>query len=328
MKKPLKKGGGESLENTKLSNCSYFMMYKTIFYLMFGCMVSGSALAQESSLQELLWVQVDGKPSDIKHYGEETQIVDDAENGYLKIERIYEGCGCYFRTRVGAFKKTDGTYTFLKMEEDVCNWRKNLSAEPRLNSVLPKDFELPEFLSEEAKKTYANKNAFPIFYLEVEIPREGTDVKVDLAYIPFGARLSDRNDVLALTGYSKLNNEGKSNYTYSGHLQQFLNKVEDEETIEAILKGRFDNINSRDYDLVEKIVGKEKPYGTLDNLAADLSDLQVVFRFSKQVAYKTIILGWDGKSAKFYIKEKIENDVQDETFLEFVKQLPFLKATC
>lgn len=214
------------------------------------------------------------------------------------------------------------------MEEDGCNWRKNLSARPRLNSILPKNFELPEFLTEEAKKTYTDNNSFPIFYLEVDIPHEGTDTKVHLAYIPFGARLSNRNDVLALTGYSKLNNEGKSNYTYSGDLYQFLINIHDEETLNSILKGNFTNINSIDYDLAEKIVGKDKLYASMENLATDLRNLQIIYRYSKQIAFKTIIFGWDAENAKFYIKEKIKNDDPEQSFLEFVKELPFLMAIC
>ena len=291
-------------------------------------MLINSTHAQQNSLQELLWKQVDGKPSDIEYYGNETQIIEDTNNGFLQIEKIEEGCGCYFRTSVGAYKKDDGMYTFLKVEEDLCNWRKFLSADSKLNAVLPKNFELPEFLSEEAKKTFTDNSSFPIFYLEMEIPREGTDTKVNLAYIPFGARLSNRNDVLALTGYSKLNNEGKSNYTYSGHLKLFLNAIQDRETIASILKGSFENINSEDYDLVEKIVGQNKPYATLKNLAEDIRDLQIVYQFSKQVEFKSIILGWDQEKGRFYIKEKIKNDAPKQSFLEFAKQLPFLIAVC
>lgn len=313
-----------------INNLSYkeFHMQKTLFYLILVTTPIGSLQAQEKSLQELLWEQVDGKPTDIQLYGKETQIIDDENNGYLQIEKIEEGCGCYFRTTVGAYKKADDTYAFLKMEEDGCNWRKNLSTGSKLNSILPKNFELPEFLSEEAKKTYADNNSFPIFYLEVDIPREGTDTKVHLAYIPFGARLSNRNDVLALTGYSKLNNEGKSNYTYSGNLYQFLKNIQDEETLSSILKGNFTNINSIDYDLAEKIVGKDKLYASMENLATDLRNLQVIYRYSKQIAFKTIIFGWDAENAKFYIKEKIKNDDPEQSFLEFVKELPFLMAVC
>ena len=301
---------------------------RNVFFYFLLITIIGSVQAQEKSLQKLLWEQVDGKPTDIQYYDHETQIMEDTTNGYFQIEKIDEGCGCYFKTSVGAFKKIDNTYTFLKMEEDACNWRKNLSAKPRLNSILPKNFELPEFLTDDAKKTYTNNNNFPIFYLEVDIARQGTDVKVHLSYIPFGARLSNRNDVLALTGYSKLNNEGKSNYTYSGELHQFFTKIEEAGTIQSILKGNFANINSADYDLVEKIVGKDKSYATLENLATDLRDLQVIHQFSKQIAFKSIILGWDPKNGKFFIKEKIKNDMPEMSFLEFVKQLPFLMAVC
>jgi len=304
------------------------VVQKTLFYSTLGIVMIASVQAQEKSLQELLWNQVDGKPTDIKYYGKETQIIDDPENGFLQIERTDDGCGCYFRTTVGAFKKADESYAFIKMEEDACNWRKNLSANFKINSILPKNFELPEFLSEEAKKTYTDNNTFPVFYLEVDIPQNGTETKVDLAYIPFGARLSNRNDVLALTGYSKLNNEGKSNYTYSGDLQQFLMHIRDEETLPSVLKGKFDNINSPDYDLVEKIVGSDKTYATLEDLASDLRDLQVIYEFSKQIAFKTIVFTWDAKEERFAIKEKIKNDSPEKSFLDFVRELPFLKAVC
>jgi len=303
-------------------------MRKIYLCSLFFLICLGSSKAQQSSLQEMLWNNAGGKPSDVSHYGGETKIVDDSANGYLQIETIEEGCGCYYKTNVGAYEQSDNSYMFLKMEYDGCNWRKNLAATPRLISVLPKNFELPEFLTEEAKKEYKNNSSFPIFYLEATIPQQGTDTKIDLAYIPFGVRLSNRNDVLALTGYSELNNEGKSNYTYSGDLSQLLHAIQDENTLHALLKGTFDNINSVDYDVVDKFCGKDKTYASIEDLAKELRDLKVIYQFSKQIAYKSIILGWNSQKGRFFIKEKIKNDALELSFLEFIKELPFLMAVC
>jgi len=300
-------------------------MKKTLFFALLSFLTFSSANGQRMSVEDALWDEVGGRPGDMLEDEASRQITDDAANGYLQIASTQEGCGCYYETTAAAYRQVNDDYTILKADWDACAWKKTLSTNTDLFEMLPEDFGLHTFLPKSKETEYQITSA--VFYLEAEIPRKGTDTKIDLSYIPFGIHMTPEDHVLSY-GYEQLSEHGGSNFLYSGALQTMLRKITDQNTLECILEHSIESIVSEDKELVQKLYGKGKTYAGIEELAAQIRQLKTIYEIAKDVEYKSIILGWDRDEARFYIKEKIKNDAPDMSFLEFVQQLPFLVAIC
>jgi len=282
-------------------------------------------MAQKKSLSDILWEEIGGRIDISQDNDGQYEITDDTKNGYLKIAFTEDGCGCYYETAIGAYKNSIGKYTTLKMDWDGCGWRKTLSSNTDLNLMLPEDFGLHTFLPKSKETEYQITSA--VFYLEAEIPKKGTDTRFDLAYIPFGLHM-DPTDHVLVHEYKQLNEHGGTNYMYSGELNAMLQKISDSNTLECILEKSTDDIVPSDKKLVEKLLGKDKSYAGIEELAAQIHQLKTIYEISKDIEYKSVMLGWDRDKARFFIKEKIKNDSPELSFLEFVRRLPFLMAVC
>lgn len=288
-------------------------------------LVSSYLVAQKSVLADMLWAEAGGRIDISEDHGGEYEITDDSKNGYLKVAFTEDGCGCYSETTIGAYKSSNGKYTALKMDWDGCEWRKTLSSNKDLNSKLPKDFGLHTFLPKSKETEYQITSA--VFYLEAEIPQKGTDTQLNLSYIPFGIHMTPEDHVLNYE-YKQVNEHGGSNFLYSGALQAMLRKISNENTLECILERSVDDIIPEDKKIVEKLYGKGNPYSGINELATQIHQLKTIYEISKDVEYKAIILSWNREEARFYIKEKIKNVAPEMSFLEFIRELPFLVAIC
>ncbi|MBN1638701.1 MAG: hypothetical protein JW866_07030, partial [Ignavibacteriales bacterium] len=155
----------------------------TIFFL--TIIVYGQ---QSKNLSEQMWERVQPCYSMFEDYDEDGKIdydelIDDSKNGYLKISGSYPTCGCSCTHTVGAYKGNDGKYTFVEEEEWTCSWTKTISSNKDLSEIFPNNFGINTFIPR-AENTIDNNVA--LFYLDIEIPRVGTDTEVSIKVIPFG----------------------------------------------------------------------------------------------------------------------------------------------
>ncbi|QLG45378.1 hypothetical protein [Costertonia aggregata] len=259
----------------------------------------------------------------INQEGYETKIIDETNNGYLKIESVEEGCGCYYETTVAAYKQYDGGYTVLKKYCDACGWQKVFSASRNLKNVLPKDFGLADFIPK--ANTLHLEKQFKTFYLEAEIPKKGTDTKLDLTFIPFGIKIKAYDTSISLEGYDLTNSEGQK---YHGDLRYLIYNVTDTKTLNHIISGEIEKINTADQQLIYKVIGEEKAYQSFEILSTIFKQLEQYYNLSKNIEYKSVVLGWNRKTGRFFIKEKIKNQSQHQTLHDFLKAFPFLLAVC
>ncbi len=98
--------------------------------------------------------------------------------------------------------------------------------------------------------------------------------------------------------------------------------------MQCIIEKTPENIASEDKTHVENLYGEGKKYRSIEDLALQIEQLKTIYAISKDIEYKSVILAWNRAEARFYIKEKIKNDAPGLSFLEFIKQLPFLTAIC
>ncbi|WP_273568632.1 hypothetical protein [Maribacter halichondriae] len=296
-----------------------------LFPLIVGLLMTTALVAQKSSMSDILWTEAGGYIDINKDNGGSYDIVDETKNGYLKIAFTEQGCGCYYETTIGAYKNSIGNFTTLKMDWDGCGSRKTLSSNKGLTPILPEDFGLQTFLPKSKETEYQITSA--VFYLEAEIPRKGTDTRLNLSYIPFGIQMAPKNNILAYE-YKQISEHGRTNFLYSYALKSMLRKISDENTAQCILERSIDDIVPEDKKLVEKLYGENKPFRGIDELAAQIHQLKTIYEIAKDIEYESVILGWDRDKARFYIREKIKNEASELSFLEFVRQLPFLMAVC
>ncbi|TMM59006.1 hypothetical protein FEE95_06115 [Maribacter algarum] len=293
--------------------------------IVFSLIATYSVEAQKQSLKNLLWDEVGGKINPNEEHGGRYEIVDDSKNGYLKVAFTEEGCGCYTETAVGAFKNSSGAYTTLQTKWDGCSWRKKLSSNKELHTILPENFGLQTFLPKSESTEYQITSS--VFFLEAVIPQKGTDTKINLSYIPFGINMTPDDHVQSY-GYELNEAHGGANYLYQEELQDMLRKISDENTLQCILEKTPESIISKDRKIVEKLYGEGKKYRGIEELALQIEQLKTIYAISKDIEYKSVILAWNRAEARFYIKEKIKNDAPGLSFLWFIKQLLFLTAIC
>ena len=293
--------------------------------IVFSLIATFSVEAQKQSLENLLWGEVGGKINPNEDHGGQYEIVDDAKNGYLKVAFTEEGCGCYTETSVGAFKNSSGAYTTLQTKLDGCSWRKKVSSNKKLHTVLPENFGLRTFFPKSDSTEYQITSS--VFYLDVEIPQSGTDTQINLSYIPFGIHMKSDDHVLSYE-YKLVEEHGGANYLYQEELQDMLRKISDENTLQCIIEKTPENIISKDREIVEKLYGEGKKYRGIEELALQIQQLKTIYEISRDIQYKSVILAWNREEARFFIKEKIKNDAPDQSFSEFIKLLPFLRAIC
>jgi len=299
-----------------------------------------SLQSQKTTLSDLLWKEAIGQlvetDSDWAQSGdhltemsleEESRITitDDSVNGYLRIYYEDEGCGCPFETIVAGYKAADGNYTSLKTYWSGCEYSMTLFSNQDLTSILPEDFDLHTFLPKSKENEYQITSS--VFYLDAEIPQKGTDTQIDLTYIPFGIHMVPDDRILSY-GYEEVWEQGVSNFLYSGALQNMLLKITDENTLVCILEKSMEDVIPEDRKIIEKLLGEGKNFQSIDVLASQIQKLKIIYEISKDIKYKSVILGWNRDEARFFVKEKIENDALEMSFLKFIRQLPFLLATC
>ncbi|MFK7813794.1 MAG: hypothetical protein AB8B59_14970, partial [Maribacter sp.] len=112
------------------------------------------------------------------------------------------------------------------------------------------------------------------------------------------------------------------------NLKEAIVKLTDSATFNYVVQNKQHKIIAVDQQILLELYGNEKTIKDFENLSLLFQRLENYYNASKHIEYKSILVGWGRKEARFYIKEKIKNDAPEMTFLEFVQQLPFLMAIC
>lgn len=242
-------------------------------------------------------------------------FTEDISNGYLTISGWWPTCGCGCFTTVGAYKNRNGEYTLLEQEYWKCSWIRRLSSDRDLLDVLPEGFGIDAFIPD--LKTDDNIR-YARFYIEAQIPQVGTDTELILKTIPFGIYIENKD--LLVYSISELHSENDTtNKSGVNYLNEILNLDID---YNLIPDGKLSDIDEIIANNISKVSGKSE-----DELRIHLTALKQVYNIYSQIEHKTIILGWDKKKGRFYIKEKGKRP-QKISFPEFLRNSEFWSGIC
>jgi hypothetical protein len=140
------------------------------------------------------------------------------------------------------------------------------------------------------------KNDYSIFYLEVEIPRIGTDTKVRLELIPFG--LLPQGENLVCFEYKQ-----EKPYKSLNGIRDLAKEMSDENTIDYLLNGSFDKILSLDNQLISKEIGTDDSrFKSIEEMREYLLRLKSVYDLYCTLKTNELILGWNRNESRFFIK--------------------------
>jgi hypothetical protein len=274
----------------------------------------------KQNLSEQLWGRTQSCYSDFEDTNndgklDDTKIIDDSKNGYLKISGSIGTCGCSCSKTIAAFKNKKENYTFIEQEISDCSWSHKVSSNRKLIDILPKGFSIHTFIP--TLKDEQRKQA--LFYLDFNIPQYGTDTEVTLKIIPFGMNIE--SDKVLIYEISEDNNN--VHLQESNDISQVFTTLSSE-SINGILDNQIDKISKPNRDLIIATIKKKDKKVTLDNFSNQLRELKKIYDLYVSIEHKSILLKWDKEKEKFYIDKKGEA-IKLITFKEFLRNKTILK---
>ena len=249
--------------------------------------------------------------------------IDDSKNGYLRVWGSFPTCGCTCSSTIGAYKDTNGIYTFLQKEEFLCEYRKSISSNKDLGKILPENFGIHTFLKEELNIS----SDYAVFFLDVEIPRFGTDTKFTLRLIPFGILQEQKNSVISYS-YSQENENTSAQYIKE--IEYMANKIIDDSTLTYLLKKNYESIHIDDRKFIENaLVGQDSMgyFDSFDELSEKLNILKNAYDIYSQLDFMSVLMQWDKEKARFEIKSK-SDEPKTMTFKEFLLENVYWTPIC
>ena len=287
---------------------------------------------QNKTLSEQLWERVENCHTLLHDLAVDGDIdfnkIDDSNNGYLKIWGSYPTCGCTCSSTVGAYRDSKGSYTFLQKEESSCDWRKSISSNKDLAEILPDDFDISVF----SKNPVSKKCTYAAFFLDVEIPRIGTDTKFTLNLIPFGILKPEENSWITFN-YSEHNPEEEENSIapqFIQDVQRMAIKITDDATLIHLLNKDYDSINPNDKKYIEQnVLGKDSSgqIKSLDELTEKLLLLKNAYDVYSELDFMSVMMKWNKEKGRFGIKSK-SNRPKTVSFKEFILESEFWVPVC
>ncbi|WP_293289662.1 DUF413 domain-containing protein [Allomuricauda sp.] len=288
--------------------------------------------AQGKSLSHQLWERVKDCQAllDDTDNGEKLDFnkIDDSKNGYLKIWGSYPTCGCTCSSTVGAYRDIHGGYTFLQKEESSCDWRKSISSNKDLAVILPDSFDIRVF----SKSQALIKPKYALFFLDVEIPRFGTDTKFTLKLIPFGILKPEENSLITYN-YSEYNIGKEKNAIapkFIQNLKHIVAKINDGKTLMHLLNKNYDSINPNDKKYIEQnVLGKASSnrIKSLDELTETLILLKNAYDVYSELDFMSVMMKWNKEKGRFEIKSKGDLP-KPVSFKEFILENEFWVPVC
>lgn len=275
-----------------------------------------------SSISELLWSRVQRcylQFEDSDEDGEPDYIsIDDSKNGFLQISGGWPTCGCGCSSTVGAYKNIDNEYIILQTEKENCTWLNRISSNIELTKILPDNFGINGFVT----KQIVTKIERPIFFLDIEIPRIGTDTKAKLTLVPFGLYPEGKN--LICYEYE----EKRDNHKYISGIKEIARKCKDEKTITYLLKGEYRNISKEDMIIINRVIGTDDSrFKSIAEINFYINEIKEVYDIYLQLESTEMILGWDRDRSQFFIKEK-SHKPEPINFKEFLANNEFWGLIC
>ena len=265
----------------------------------------------QKTLSDILWSRVNNCYSmfeDADNDGvPEFSKIDDSKNGYLKISGSWPTCGCSCSSEVGAYKNDIGEYIILQSDRVECSWERKISSNKELKSILPVNFGINNFTPEQIDW---EKN-FSIFYLNIEIPRIGTDTKVRLELVPFG--LKPQGEKLICFEYKQ-----EKPFKSLHGIRDVAIEMSDEKTIDHILNGSFDKISTADNQLILKEIGTDDSrFKSKEEMREYLLHLKNIYDIYSKLKTDELILGWNRDESRFYIKSEGKK-IPQISFIDFL----------
>lgn len=280
---------------------------------------------ENKKLSEALWERAQNCYSMFEDSDEDgtvdyAEIIDDSKNGYLKVSGSYPTCGCTCESTISAYKTNVDGYVFVEKNSWNCSWRKAITSSESLKEIFPFDFEADGFFSKNIEN--ATQNA--TFYIDIEIPRKGTDTKVTIKMIPFGLHIkSAKNIEFAYSeelGYSNVSH-------YPSHIFKIVKDLQDTETLDHLLNSRFDEISNRDMKLINESINDKNYFKNKVELVQYLKELKCKYDLYTKIKHESLVLGWNREKGTFYIKEKGVSP-KKISFLDFLKTGDYWSALC
>lgn len=252
-------------------------------------------------------------------------MIDDSENGYFKISGAFPTCGCACSLTVGAYINTEGLHTFLQSDSMMCSWERKISSNKQLKEILPTDFGINTFMSETIDAILQK----PIFFIDFEVPRIGTDTKAKIELIPFGIFPEGSNLVsYEYREQDSLNEESKQSDKVLTGIHNIAKNITDEKTLTFLLSGDFEKISAHDNEVIlAEVSDNYSNFKSLDELQHYLVKLKKAYDLYAQLETDEVILGWDKAKSKFFIKEKGES-ISIGTFKEFLVSSKYYSPMC
>lgn len=303
---------------------SNFLIHR---FTIFGFIVLGtlsSAKTQNGSLSEELWNRIQDCYSMFEDFDEDGKLdfetlVDDSKNGYIEVSGSYPTCGCSCTDIVGAFKGLDGSYTFIEEELWSCSWIHSIKTNRSLMSVFPNDFGIKSFAP-----SASDVSPYAFFYLDIDIPRVGTDTKISIELIPFGMYIKHNQTLCFGIDESKCENSCVS----LSEIISIAEQVKSDQTLDYLSQGNYNSIINEDKATIEKIISNEnRDIKNIDDLMKYIRDLKERYEFYKKIEYKNMVLGWDKAEKKFYIKSKGAAE-EDKGFRDFLVHHSYWGLVC
>jgi len=279
---------------------------------------------QGPSLDEQLWKFVATCKDAIINpsYAENNydEIVDDAKNGYLHIEGDFPTCGCACSSTVGGYKKADGSYTLLKYEEWSCSTDYGVYSNENLSEILPEGFGLAMFFA--AKGALTDTLQIGQFYVEVEIPRYGTETILNLKLMPLGLNNPCQGGICLRT---VTDDQG---FVYPREIIDLSKELDSNDDLLKIMKGNYESLTPSISELLNSFFNQEYKDYTEQDFNKELRSMYTRYQVYQKLKYTTLIMDWNREEGRFYIKDKKENKKELESFLQFLKAGNYYAPGC
>ncbi len=304
-----------------MQKSNYLLNFKKIIFTLLIVTTTNSF---GQNLSKELWNRVNKCHSMLEKPDFDT-IIDDSKNGYLSISGSWPTCGCSCSSTVGAYKDSKGNYTYIQKETFSCSWENTISSNKNIMKVLPKKFGIKMF----SNKRIDYNSKYASFFMDIEIPRIGTDTKISLKIVPLGLFVESKNPIIFSYAESDQNNERLNSQTESMYeIKELATKINEETTLELLINKKFDKIANNDQNIINKIIGQD--YGkfqTIEKLSEKLKMLKNIYNLYSNLEYTSMILKWDRKKARFKIKSK-NNTLKNMSFREFLIKTEYWGAVC
>lgn len=243
-----------------------------------------------------------------------SSCIDDSKNGYLFIEGGWPACGCSCHINVGAYRTNLGEYILMKYETWPCSNKFGMYSSKNLDSVMPKEFDLTSF--NDAVKL----DSISYFHLKMDIPRIGTDTKVNIRLFPLGQIGKEQKGV-------SLNTDNSSLIFHPHGLRSIIDELTDEFQLQLIIDSKIDELPDNIKNEIQRNIGKSKTIKSLEDLHSQLKHAKNAFRQYSSLKHTEMIFSWNREQTRFEIKSK-SGKPKEMTFYQFLKSANYFSAEC